>query len=141
MDVERPSAQQLCERVAVLKEDPQHNESMRAGEVRSVGEQADTRGRNEIGREVRSLRQQVQYLQQIIQSQMNQLDENIQALRQKDENTAAAQQQVCQQEREKNLAIKEKVRLKRQLSHVNPQLKESERAIAQFRDKLLNESK
>ena len=38
-DVERPSAQQLCERIAALKEHPQYSESMRVVEARSTAEQ------------------------------------------------------------------------------------------------------
>ena len=39
-DVERPSAQQLCERVAALKGDPQYRESLIAIEARSTAEQS-----------------------------------------------------------------------------------------------------
>ena len=136
-DVERPSAQQLCERVAALKEGPQYSESGRITEARSTTEQDRS---NERDRELRSLRQQhsqeVQGLQQIIQSQTNQLDKNGQVLRQKDETIAAGQQQLSQKvdeinqlERQKN---RERARLERQLGHVNQQLEESERVNAQF---------
>ena len=71
-DVERPSAQQLCERVMALKDSPQYRETqnMRVVEVRSIAE----RDRNdERDRELRSLRQQhhqeVQGLQRIAESQ------------------------------------------------------------------------
>ena len=54
-DVECPSAQQLCERVASLKEDPQYSEGVRVVEARSSAEQ----GRSDEGdRELRSLRRQ-----------------------------------------------------------------------------------
>jgi hypothetical protein len=70
-DVERPSAQQLCERVAALKEDSQYSESVRVVEARS----------NEKDRELRLLRQRVQNLQLIIQSQTNHLVEKDQIKR------------------------------------------------------------
>ena len=69
-DVERPSAQQLCEKVAALKEDPQYCESVRVVEARSTAEWDRS---DERDSELRALRQQhsqqIQGLQQIIQSQ------------------------------------------------------------------------
>ena len=153
-DVERPSAQQLCERVAFLKEGPQYSESVRAFEAISVAEQDRS---DERDRELRSLRQQhsqqVQGLQQVIQLQTTQLEEKDQtitrkdqiitqtdqAVREKDETIVAGQQQLRQQvnenrqlKREKSQTIEEKSRLERQLGHVNQQLEESEQLIAQF---------
>ena len=97
-DVERPSAQQLCERVAALKESPEYSESVRDAEERNTAEQG--RG-DERDREIRSLRQQhtqqVQGLQQIIQSQVSRLEEKDQALREKDETIAAGQQRIREQ--------------------------------------------
>ena len=154
-DVERPSAQQLCKRVAALKEGPQYSESVREVEARSPAEQSRN---DERDRELRSQRQQhsqqVQGLQQIIQLQTTQLEEKDQTivmkdqtiaqkdqvLRVKDETIAAGQQQLrqqidenCQLEREKNQAVE---RLERQLGRVNQQLEESERVIAQFQRRI-----
>ena len=138
-DVERPLAQQLCERVAALKEDPQYSESVRVVEARSSAEQGRS---DERGEELRSLRQQhsqqVQGLQQIIQSQMNRLAEKDQTIAQKNETIAELRQQTQQLEREKDLVVEEKERelrqkvgeidrLERQLEYVNQQLEESER--------------
>jgi hypothetical protein len=96
-DVERPSAQQLCERVAALKDGPQYRESVRAVEARSSIDQGRSDERN---REVRLLMrnpdsQHIQNLQQIIESLTSQLDEKEQALREKDETIAAEQQQLA----------------------------------------------
>ena len=80
-DVEHPSTQQLCERVAALKEDPQYSESVRVVEARSTAEQERS---DERDRELRSLRQQhsqqIQGLQQIIQSQTTHLAEKYQTI-------------------------------------------------------------
>ena len=133
-DIERPSVQQLCERVAALKEGPQYSESERVVEARSTTEQG--RG-EERDRELRSLRQQHSRQVQGLQSQTNRLDENDQVLRQKDETVAAGQQQNRQLEREKNQAIEERQRLERQLGRVNQQLEESERVIAQFQRRIV----
>ena len=148
-DVERPSAQQLCERVAALKEEPLYSETARVIKAEQ-GRLSDERDR-----ELRSLRQQVQGLQQTTQSQMSRLDEKDQALRQKDETIAAGQQQLreqinenCQLKREKNQAIEEKgrlereknqerERLERQLGRVNQQLEESEQVNAQFQRRIV----
>ena len=147
-DVERPSAQQLCERVAALKEDPQYSESVRVVEVRNSEEQ------DERDRELRLLRQQLQDLQQVIQTQMNQFAEkdqiiaqNDQALRENGDTIAELQQQTQRLEREKSIAIEEKEgelrqklfeidQVERQLGQVNQQLNESERANAQLRKQI-----
>ena len=118
-DVECPSAQQLCERVAALKEDPQYSESVRVVEARSSAEQERS---DERDGELRSLRQQhsqqVQELQQIIQMQMSHLAEkdrqNNRAMREKDEIIAELGQQSQQLEREKGMEVEEKKRELRQ---------------------------
>ena len=158
-DVERPSAQQLCERVAALKEDPQYSESVRVVEARSIEEQDRS---DERDRELRSLRQQhsqqVQDLQQIIQSQISRLAEkdqsiarreqtiaqNSQILREKDETIAQNKETIAQQvqqlgekERELTEKVKEIDRLERQLGRVNQQLEESERVNAQFQRQII----
>ena len=86
-DVERPSAQQLCERVAALKEDPQYSESVRAVEARSKSSaEQNMQGKSEErDRELRSLRQQVQSLQRVIQSQRNCIAEKDQIIARKDQ--------------------------------------------------------
>ena len=139
-DVERPSAQQLCERVAALKEDIQYSESVRVVEARSTAEQDRS---DEGDRGLRSQhRQQIQGLQQIIQSQTSRLAEkdqtiaqNSQILRQKDEIIAELREQAQRlEEKEKLLTekIEEIDRLERQLGRVNQQLEESERDNARF---------
>ena len=138
-DIERPSARQLCEKVAALKDNPQYSESVRAFEARSTAEQ--DRSSDERDRELRSLRQQysrqVQDLQQIIESQTIQLDKKEQALREKDELIATEQQQLQLQVdenhqlmRERDQVVEEKKRIERQLGQINQQVEESERVIA-----------
>ena len=150
-DVERPSAQQLCERVASLKEGPQYSESVRVVEAQSAAEQDRS---DERDRELTSLRQQysqqVQGLKQIIQSQTSQLAEkdqtitrneqtiaqNSHILREKNETIAElrelAQQQLGKKERELTEKVEEINRQERKLERVNQQLEESERVNAQF---------
>ena len=146
-DVERPSAQQLCERVAALKENPQYSESVRVVEARSTAERDRS---DERDRKLISLRQQhnqeIQGLQQIIQSQKSHLADKDQTITRKEEaivqkDDAIAQNSLIiaelseqvQQLGEKGRELTEKVnRLKRELGRINQQLEESERANAQF---------
>ena len=117
---------------------------MRAFEANST---ADEGRSDERDSEVRSLRQQysqqVQGLQQIIQSQTNRLTEKEQTIAQKDETIVAGQQQLKQLEKEMNEVIEVKEQelrqqldeisqLQRQLGRVNQQLEESERVTTQF---------
>ena len=91
-DVERPSARQLCARVAALKEYPQYRVSVRVVEARTTAEQGRS---DERDGELRSLRQQhsehVQDLQQIIQSLTSRLAE-------KDQTIARKEQTIIQNE-------------------------------------------
>ena len=161
-DLERPSAQQLCERVATLKEDPQYGESMKKVEARNTAEldRSDKRDR-----EIRSLRQQhnqqVHRLQQIIQSQTSRLAEknqtiarkeptiiqNSQILREKDATIAELSERTRQLEKEKGVEVEEKERelrqkvdendqLQKQLGQVKQQLEESKQINAQFQRRI-----
>ena len=109
-DVERPSAQQLCERVAALKEDPQYSESVRVVEARRTAELDRS---DERDRELRSLRQQhsqqVQSLQRIIQSQTTRLAEKDQTISRK-EQTIAQNSQALREKDETIAELREKER-------------------------------
>ena len=122
-DIERPSAQQLCERVVALKESPQYSENARNVLIRTTAELGSD---DERDREPNLQTQQVRDLQE--------------ALRQKDETIAAGQLQlrqrideISQLERGKR---EERERLVRQLEHVNRQLEESEQANAELQTRL-----
>ena len=152
-DVERPSARQLCEKVAILKESPQYSVSVREVETSS----AEQGKGDERDRELASLREQhseqIQGLQQIIQLQMNHLVEKDQiigqkdlAMKEKEDDIAELQQQIQQLGREKDVVIEEIetqrelrceiVRLERQLGGVNQQLEKSKQVIAQFQRRI-----
>ena len=90
-DAERPLAEQLCERVGVLKEDSRYNESLRVVEARGSTEQQYS--------------QQVQDFQQI---QASCLAEKDQIIAQKDETIAELRQQTQQLEREKERELRQK---------------------------------
>jgi serine/threonine protein kinase len=134
-DVERPSAQQLCERVVALKDGPQYSESIRAVKARSSVGQG---GSDERDRELRSLRQQhsqqVRGLQQIIESQTSRLE---QALREKDATIAAEQQQLQRQVNENFQLMREKDQVIEEKKRIERQLEESETMIAQFQRRIV----
>ena len=96
-DLERPSAQQLCERVAVLKEHPQYNESVVRAHVEARST-AELDRNNEIDRLRQQYSQQIQGLQQIIQSQTSQLKEKDHALEQSEREIAHFQRQIAKLE-------------------------------------------
>jgi serine/threonine protein kinase len=77
-DVERPSAEELCRRIASVKRSPKYSESMMEGEEQCC----------EIVRREESLRrrhaQRIEGLQQIIQTQLVRLDEKDRAMKEKD---------------------------------------------------------
>ena len=138
-DVERPSAQELCHRVAALKETLQFTESVRRAQERP--EPGTTTEREEEIRELqqqvqdkdeenRQMRQehaqQIQGLQQIMGSQNNHLQEKDDILRditREKELTIVTSQKECQQ-------------LRGQLQHVTQQLASSQQVTAQFQTRI-----
>ena len=138
-DIERPSAHQLCERVAALKESPAYNESVRT---------LEQNGNEEREREITSLRQQhaqqVFDLESTIRTQTIHLEtkddaimQKDQALRKKVEIIAAQGDQVRRQrylidqlEQEKNRIVEERNWLERELGSVKQQLSESRLMMA-----------
>ena len=127
-DAERPSAQQLCERIAVLKEDPQYND-----------------GRSdERDRELRSLRQlhsqQIESLQQVIQDKDQTIAMKDQIILQKDQSLREKDETIRQQEREKNIIMENKKRDLSQkvgeISRLERQLEEKEQVIAHFQKRI-----
>ena len=141
-DVERPSAQQLCERVAAMKQDVQYRESLG---IRSTPEEED--GSDERDRELRLLRrqhsEQVQQLQQIIQSQTSCLEEKDQPIMEKEQKLqqnkvtiADLRQQTDLLEMERNHVIIGRKRLEKEKNEIIKQkereLEESQQVVAEF---------
>ena len=140
-DVERPSAQELCHRVAALKETPQFTESVRRAEERpepgnstereeEIREIQQVQDKEEENRQMRQEHtQQIQGLQQIIGTQNNHLQEKDDIIRAKNdiirekELTIVTSQKECQQ-------------LRGQLQHVSQQLESSQQVTAQFQTRI-----
>ena len=130
--VERPSAQQLCERVAALKEMSKYKNSSESVK--------DNGGKDGEYEQIQSLLQNLEEKNQVINQKDAMIVEKEQQLRQcREELTQQIQQlardknQTIQQlEREKNQAIQDKMGKERQLGRVNQQREESERVTADF---------
>ena len=148
-DVERPSAQELCHRVAALKETHQFTESVRRAQERP--EPGNTTEREEEIRELqqqvqdkdeenRQMRQehaqQIQRFQQIMGSQNNRLQEKDDVIRERNDIIREKDDII----REKELTIvtsqKECQQLRGQLQHVTQQLASSQQVTAQFQTRI-----
>ena len=120
-DGERPSAQQLCERLAALKETAKYkNASERVKDSRGKeGEYEQLQ--HVIDQKDTTIAKKEQQLRQCREELTQQIQENQQKSR-----------QIQQLGREKQQAIQEKVEKERELGRVNQQLEESERLVADF---------
>ena len=127
-DGERPSARQLCQGVAALKETEKYrNSSERAKDSSSKG------GEHE---QIQSLQQSLDDKNCIIGQKDSMLAQKEQQLRQSREENQQQGQHIQQLQREKQLIEREKNQeiqeKERKLRRVNQQLEESERLIADF---------
>ena len=134
---ERPSAQQLCERLAVLKETAKYkNASERVkdsrgkeGEYEQLQHIIDQKDATiaEKEQQLRQYRVELTQNNQQLVREKQQVEQEMDRIVQ--EKNQQHRQQIKQLEREKQQAIQEK---ERQLGRVNQQLEESERLIADF---------
>ena len=127
-DVERPSAEELCRRIASVKRTHKYRESVREGEQQS----------REIAQREGSLRrqyaQQIEGLQQVIQTQLIRLDEKDQVMEEKDRTITTGQreiqqlrerlrEQICQLEDERKGKDSEMLKLTERISELELQLR------------------
>ena len=131
IDVERPSAHELCHRVAALKETPQFTESVRRAQERpepgnTTKREEEIRELQQQVQEIHQLRQehaqQIQGLQQIIGTQNNRLQEKDDIIRAKND--------IIQ---DKDQLIEER---ERHLQHVTQQLESSQQTAALFQTRI-----
>ena len=164
-DVKRPSAQQLCERVAVLKESPEYNESVMAVEERNTTRQALREKDEAIAagqQQIREQQDEISRLErennEIMVEKERQLRDEIQQVEEKDRQEIQIREQrdeIGRLEREKNEIMVEKERQlrdeiqqvereknrvieekERQLGRMNQQLEECGQVIAQFQRRI-----
>ena len=139
----RPSALQLSERLSELKQAPQYTESMH---------QAQTRGGNETGDEIATLRRQVQEVQQqnIDKEQLNQqLQQQLEGQRILTEREASEHQarstQLQRMVEAKDRQLQEKQHVietkERQLQQTQQQLRNSQQLVEQFQQSLQHKDK
>ena len=128
-DGERPSAQQLCERLAALKETAKYkNASERVKDSRGKeGEYEQLQ--HVIDQKDATIAEKEQQLKQCREELTKQIQQKNQQIQQVNQENQYQSRQIQQLEREKQQAIQEK---ERQLGRVNQQLEESERLIADF---------
>ena len=122
----RPSAQELCHRLAALKQAPQYSDSVQQAQERSRTATADKEDREQL--------KQIQDLQQALQVRDAQVKE-------KDAVIATKEQQILQlkqvtQEKDREIEARE-----RQLRELNQKLTASEQATVQFQQDLLQREK
>ena len=137
--VERPSAEELCRRLAYLKQNHKYSESVRKCEEQNC----------EVVRRVESLRQQhaqqIVSLEQKIQSQVKYLEEKDQLIKQKDETIAALddhhlrEQFKKEKEEEKNRKDNEILKFNTQLKAVNCEKEMAQARISELESQLRKE--
>ena len=153
-DVERPSAQQLCERLAALKGSAEYIESLvRDAQLQERNIQLQEHGADDgRDREIRSLRQQhiqqVQNLEQVIQLQLSRLEETDRALGEKDGTIAAGEQQIREKMeeigrlvREKDEVMDDKERELGQKQDENQQLEREKNQIIEEKERELGQTR
>jgi hypothetical protein len=120
-DGERPSAQQLCERVAALKETAKYKNASERVKDSSGKEGEYEQLQHVIDQKDATIEEKEQQLRQCREELTQQKSDKRQIKQERD--------QAIQESVEKNRAIREK---ERELGRVNQQLEESERLIADF---------
>ena len=138
-DRERPSAQELCNRLAALKDTPQYGESVQQGQRATTdGERVRIR---ELQAEAQERQRQLQEKDCTIATKETQLQEKDLAIdtkeRQLQENDRTiATKEIQLQEKDRTIATRE-----RQLRQLNQQLEANEQVTADFQHKYLDSNK
>ena len=135
-DRERPSAQELCNRLAALKDTPQYGESVQQGQRATTdGERVRIR---ELQAEAQERQRQLQEKDSTIATKERQLLENDRTnerqLQEKDCTIATKERQL--QEKDRAIATRE-----RHLRQLNQQLEANEQVTADFQHKHLDSDK
>ena len=138
-DRERSSAQELCYRLAALKESLRYGESVQQVQSTTDGESVQIR---ELRAEAGERQREMEQLQQQHRQQIEILQQEIQEKSNTSEHTIATKERQLQ---EKDRAIEEKDRTiairERQLRQVNQQLQTNEQVIGDFQRKDLESEK
>ena len=131
-DGERPSAQQLCERLAALKETAKYkNASERVKDSRGKeGEYEQLQ--HVIDQKDATIAEGEQQLRQCREELTQQIQQKNQQILQITHENQHQSQQIQQLERDKRQVEQEKYQAEEQLGRVNKQLEESERLVADF---------
>ena len=135
-DGERPSAQQLCERVAALKETAKYKNASERVNSGKDGEYEQLR--HIIDQKDATISEREQQMRQCREELTQQIQEQNEQIWQQNQENQRLERDNCRLESERNQVIQEKGEKERQLGQVNQQLEESERLIAEFRKRNTN---
>ena len=130
---QRPSAAQLCQRLAALKEAPEYSESVEGRQEEEAAGEQQAEGRaslEEKERENAELREQLEQNEEQLQETVQQLAEREDTVRAKDRQIATHQQQL----REKHQQLRERGTRIETVERENFMLKEAERRLREMND-------
>ena len=125
---DRPSAQDLCHRLAALKEAPQYGDSVQQAQETSRAATADSENRKRQFRELQEQQKQIQDLQQQLQGRDDQVREKDAVIQQK-----IQQLELVTREKDRHIEAREK--------QLREQLTASEQVTAQFQQNLQQKEK
>ena len=137
---QRPSAAQLCQRLAALKEAPAYSESVEGRQEEEAAGEQQAEGRaslEEKEREIGELREQLDQNEEQLQETVQQLAESQDTVRAKDRQIAAHQQQLRekhQQLQQNDQQIRERGTRIETVERENFMLKEAERRLREMKD-------
>ena len=135
-DNERPSAHQLCERVADLKRIEKYIDSARTVQDKDEVIQSLASREEENVRAISSKEEENQQLRQQLQQRDEQIEQKeqiiVQVQRKTDRALTEGERQMRQLRRERDEARRRSEERDRQLGRVNQQLQEAEQVVAQF---------
>ena len=139
---DRPSAQDLCHRLATLKEAPQYGDSVQQARSRPEGAPADREDRERQMKKLQEQKRELHREKVKRDEQLQRLQQQLQVcgdqVREKDAVIAAREQELQEAIREKDHVIESR---ERQLRELNQQLAASEKGTAQLQQNLLQREK
>ena len=162
---DRPSAEQLCHQLAILKEDPRYVRSVQRAQERATGQQEDQRLRQELEQATRDIQQKDSRIGELqrnvavcewdireLQEQLREKDaaavasqQEIQRLTQDNQRLAQDNQRLAQDNQrliQDNQHLRQEVREKQdQIEGRERQLRDNEHIIAEFQQTLVQNEK
>ena len=133
-DSERPSAQQLCERVASLKERSEYSDSVVAVQQERLRQQLQQREIEEKERQLEQLREQLQQLQQLQQREIEEKERQLKQLREQLQQREIEEKERQLEQLKEQLQQREIEEKERQLGQLREQLQQLQQSSARERE-------